>query len=246
MSEKKQKDGLRACIFSYNHSRFFQLHASFNFSKFQRLHFALHNQYNWAAWNGEIAFDLYGTNGLSYLVVMDTNGTVLNLRESARTGDYNAAYFLSSDLMLFQGELRIIPGNSVWLLYPAHIWNLATNTTEDFPNVLGEHDIQYDTVNNTFLTLQDYVRQIGNNQILFDNIVQFSANGTVLWIWDIYGHIPLSEASPFNETATTGSGQTVIDFTHANSLDWDYNDSVIYLNIRNTNTFYAINQTRAL
>jgi len=46
LSEKKQKDDLRACDFSYNDSRFFQLHASFNFS-IQRLHFALHNQYNW-------------------------------------------------------------------------------------------------------------------------------------------------------------------------------------------------------
>ena len=34
-----------------------------------------------------------------------------------------------------------------------------------------------------------------------------------------------------------------MDFTHANSLDWDYNNSIIYLNLRYTNTFYAINQT---
>ena len=26
-------------------------------------------------------------------------------------------------------------------------------------------------------------------------------------------------------------------------IDWDYNNSIIYLNLRNTNTFYAINQT---
>ena len=39
------------------------------------------------------------------------------------------------------------------------------------------------------------------------------------------------------------NGQTVEDFTHANTLDWDYNNSIIYLNLRNTNTFYKINQT---
>jgi len=39
------------------------------------------------------------------------------------------------------------------------------------------------------------------------------------------------------------NGQTVLDFTHANSLDWDYTNDIIYLNLRNTNTFYAINQT---
>jgi hypothetical protein len=34
-----------------------------------------------------------------------------------------------------------------------------------------------------------------------------------------------------------------MDLTHANTLDWDYNNSIIYLNLRNTNTFYKINQT---
>ena len=33
------------------------------------------------------------------------------------------------------------------------------------------------------------------------------------------------------------------DFTHANTLDWHYNEGIIYLNTRNTNTFYKINQT---
>jgi hypothetical protein len=34
-----------------------------------------------------------------------------------------------------------------------------------------------------------------------------------------------------------------MDFTHANALDWDYNNNIIYLNLRHTNTFYKINQT---
>lgn len=33
------------------------------------------------------------------------------------------------------------------------------------------------------------------------------------------------------------------DFSHANSLDWDYNNGIVYLNLRCTNTFYKINQT---
>jgi hypothetical protein len=32
----------------------------------------------------------------------------------------------------------------------------------------------------------------------------------------------------------------VIDFTHANAIQWDYNNSVVYLNVRHTNTFYKI------
>ncbi len=194
------------------------------------------------AWDGNIAFDLSGNT--SYLVVMNTNGTVLNLRESAGTGGYNAAYFITPDTLLFQGEPEVNVANTVWGVYGTHIWNLASNTTEDFPNVTSEHDIQYNPVNNTFLTLQDYVRQVGSNSILLDKIVEVDANGNVLWSWDTYGHIPLSEASPFSETAKTKVNDlTVEDFTHANDLDWDYSKGIIYLNLRCTNTFYAINQT---
>jgi len=92
--------------------------------------------------------------------------------------------------------------------------------------------------------LQDYVRIVGNNSILYDKIVELDPSGNVLWTWDTYDYLPLSEADPFNLT-TSINNQTVIDFTHANSLEWDYNNSIIYLNIRNTNTFYKINQTNS-
>ena len=205
------------------------------------------------AWDGDLAFDLeIGSTfvgslaNTNCLVVMDTNGTVLDLRESDY--GYGAAYNIAPDTLLFQGEPQVSGGNASGPgaadapTYATHIWDLATDTTEDFPNVVGHHDIQYDPVNNTFLTLQDYVRQVGNTLYLYDQIVQLDPNGTVIWSLDTYNFIPPSEDSPFNDT-TQFNGQTVVDLTHSNSLDWDYNDSIIYLNVRNTNTFYAINQT---
>jgi hypothetical protein len=169
---------------------------------------------------------------------MATNGTVLDLRES---NGYNAVYNIANDTLLFQGE-PYVDGASTAPTYATGIWNLATNATENFPNVVSHHDVQYDPFSNTFLTLEDYVRTVGGNAVLYDKIVQVDAAGNVLWTWDTYNYVPLSEASPFNETSSV-NGQTVEDFTHANTLDWDYNDSIIYLNIRNTNTFYKINQT---
>ena len=190
------------------------------------------------AWNGELVFPLSGPNNSNYLVVMATNGTVLDLRES---DGYNAVYNIANNTLLFQGE-PYVDGAGTAPTYATGIWNLATNATEHFPNVISHHDIQYDPFNNTFLTLEDYVMTVGGNPILYDKIVLVDAAGNVLWTWDTYNYIPLSEASPWNETSSV-NGQTVEDFTHANSLDWDYNDSIIYLNIRNTNTFYKINQT---
>lgn len=198
------------------------------------------------AWNGEIAFDLeigssfVGTEANSnYFVVMDTNGTVVAVRQSDNS--YGAAYNISPDTMMFEGEPEV-DGAQDAPTYETHFWNLSTGAIEDFPGVVGEHDIEYDPVNNTFLTLQQYVQPVGNDLYLVDKIVELEPNGTALWTWNSYNHIPISEASPFNET-TTLNGQTVIDFIHANSLDWDYNDGIIYLNSRSTDTFYKINQT---
>ena len=189
------------------------------------------------AWDGKLAFDLSGN--FDAVAIMDTNGTLLNMRQS--NSSYQAAYQIAPDLLMFQGEPEV-DGAATAPTFATHFWNLTTNSTTDFPNVVGHHDIQYDPVNHTFLTLQDYIRHVGNESVLFDKIVQLDAFGNVLWSWDTYDHIPLSEADPFNLT-TTLNGQTVVDFAHANSLDWHYADSIIYLNLRHTNTFYKINQT---
>ncbi len=154
---------------------------------------------------------------------------------------YGVAKNNATDSLLFQGEPQV-DGATTAPIYATHIWNFTSNSIQSFPNVTGHHEIDYDPVNNTFLTLQNYVRKVGNNSYLIDKIVQFDVSGNVLWRWDAYDYIPLSESDPFNLTSTL-NGKTVIDFTHANSLIWDYNDSIIYLNIRNTNTFYKINQT---
>ncbi len=198
------------------------------------------------SWSGALAFDLelsssfVGAKGIgNYLVVMDTDGSLLNLRESSSA--YGVAYNIAPNTLLFQGEPKVGGAGSA-PTYATHIWNLVTNETQDFPNVISHHDLQYDPVNNTFLTLESYERDVGNNSYLFDKIVQVDTDGNVLWSWDTFDHIPLSEASTFNETSVF-NGQTLIDFSHANSLDWDYNSSIIYLNLRCTNTFYKIDQS---
>jgi hypothetical protein len=187
------------------------------------------------AWDGILAF---GVNG--YLVVMRTNGTLLDVRTA--TSNYGVVKNIAQDTLLFQGEPQTTTGANSAPIYATHIWNVVSNTTQDYPNVLAHHDIEYDPINNSFITLQEYVRQVGNNSYLMDRIVQVDTSGNTLWSWDTYDHLPLSQASPFNETSTI-SGQTVIDFTHSNALLWEPNNNIIYLNVRNANTFYKINET---
>jgi len=195
------------------------------------------------AWEGEIAFGLWnftapssGEITNSFLVVMKTDGTLEYVRESSDFS-YEAVKNIAQDTLMFAGEPAPTP-----FLESTHFWNYPSNTLVDFPNVIGHHDVEYNPVNNTFLTLTQYVRTVGDNQVLYDMIVEEDANGSVLWSWDTYNFVPLSEADPFNLTAVF-NGQTVIDLTHANAIQWDYNNSVVYLNLRHQNTFYKINMT---
>ncbi len=199
-----------------------------------------------AAWQGNITFgamhldpnNLDVTYG-STLVIMNTEGKLFYWRQTSGQ-NYWAIKNLAANTLLFQGEPTTTIGNDP--LAATHFWNYLVNQTTNFPDVQSHHDIAYNPVNNTFMTLQPYIRTVGNNTYLYDKIELVNATGGVLWIWDTYNNIPLTEADPFNLTVTVGS-QTVIDFTHANALDWDYNNSIIYLNLRHTNTFYKINQS---
>ena len=54
---------------------------------------------------------------------------------------------------------------------------------------------------------------------------------------------PKTKPHPTMRQPNCPAGKLRKILTHANTLDWDYNNNVIYLNLRNTNTFYKINQT---
>jgi len=110
------------------------------------------------AWEGYIAFDLelgsnfMGTGGNSnYFVVMDTNGTVLALRQS--DSSYGAAWNIAPETLMFLGEPQVDGANSA-PTYETHFWNLTTGTTEDFPNVL-ENMISNMTQSTTHFSLSD-------------------------------------------------------------------------------------------
>jgi hypothetical protein len=208
------------------------------------------------AWDGYLAFGLwdfpYGSINFSltpynYLAVMTTKGQLLNLQTPSGSpgvlipgfaGVSNPTYapvkYMGQDTIMFEGN----PDTST------HFWNLKTNVTTDFPNVYGHHDMIFNPYTGTFLTLRSYVRQIDGKNALMDTIVELDSKGNTLWTWDTYadGHFSLKDGTPCNET-TEVNGQTVIDLTHANSLQWDFQTNMIYMNMRVTDTFCKINKT---
>ena len=202
------------------------------------------------AWDGYLAFGLwdfpYGSAGFSltpysYVVVMTTKGQLLDLRTAQ--GQINPATwmatfapvkYLGQDTLMFEGD----PDTST------HFWNLKTNVTTDFPNVYGHHDMIFNPATGTFLTLRSYVRQIDGKNVLMDTIVELDSSGNTLWTWDTYsdGHFGLKDECLCNDT-TEVNGQTVIDLTHANSLQWNFQTNIIYMNMRALDTFCKINKT---
>jgi hypothetical protein len=210
------------------------------------------------AWNGYLAFGLwyfpYGLNNFSltpnnYLVVMTTDGQLLYLQTAPPTaglgpslpgfaGVSNPTYapvkYLGNDTLMFEGD----PDTST------HFWNLKENVTTDFPNVYGHHDMIFNPTTGTFLTLKSYVREIQGHYVLMDTIVELDRLGNILWTWDSYanGHFSLNDQCLCNAT-TVVNGQTVIDLTHANSLQWDFKSNIIYMNMRPLDTFCKINKT---
>ena len=135
------------------------------------------------AWTGNLTFGVSYTNSdvmfqganRGYVVVMNTsNGYVEYSRQSDQ--GYGVVKNIGLNTVMFQGE-PVIGGASTAPVSETHFWNFVTNTMVDFPNVNGHHDIEYNPVNNTFLTLNDYVRQVGDNYVLFDKIVLLRPDG---------------------------------------------------------------------
>ena len=198
------------------------------------------------AWDGYLAFGLWQFNSTlapvrSYLVTMTTDAQLLYLRES---NDFPPTYwpvkYIAPYTLMYMGE----PNSSA-----THFWNLTANKTVDFPNVWGHHDIVYNPNTRTFLTLRDYIRVIDGRNVLMDNITELDTRGNVLWSWDTYanGHFSLSDECKCNDTSGGSSGYLpgpiLIDLTHSNSLQWDFNSNMVYLNMRAQDTFCKINQT---
>ena len=147
---------------------------------------------------------------------------------------YAPVKYLGNDTLMYEGA----PDTTT------HFWNLKTNVTTDFPNVYGHHDMIYNPITGTFLTLRSYVRQIDGRYVLMDTIVELDNQGNTLWTWDTYagGHFGLKDECLCNAT-TVVNGQKVIDLTHANSLQWNFQTNIIYMNMRALDTFCKINKT---
>ncbi|MHA1200007.1 MAG: aryl-sulfate sulfotransferase [Candidatus Heimdallarchaeaceae archaeon] len=113
-------------------------------------------------------------------------------------------------------------------------WNFETDVMKklDFG---GHHETEVNYLNNTFFTLEDYEIEINNISYTYDLINERNSSGHVLRSIDTRDFVEPWQLCPYEDMIGT-----TVDVTHANSFLFDEDEKAIYLNCRNTNTFYKI------
>lgn len=129
---------------------------------------------------------------------------------------------------------------------PMYFWNIETGKNSSFP-FTSHHDISYNPKTKTFMTLiSDFIVDVGVdpvnvdddnlNTYRYDSIREMNMNGEVIWSLNTNSFIPFE----------WWSGEKIKsnrDITHSNSVFWDIEEDMIYLNCRNLNTFYKIDHS---
>ncbi|MHA2247517.1 MAG: aryl-sulfate sulfotransferase [Candidatus Hodarchaeales archaeon] len=125
-----------------------------------------------------------------------------------------------------------------------YLWNRETGRNQLF-NFSSHHDISYNPTTKTFMTLEIYTiinpyvtipghPLIDSYAFDFDTIREMNMDGNVIWELNTSSFVPCNWWT--GELTTTGN----MDVTHSNSIFWDIEEDMIYLNCRNLNTFFKI------
>ncbi|MGY5876489.1 MAG: aryl-sulfate sulfotransferase [Candidatus Thorarchaeota archaeon] len=102
------------------------------------------------------------------------------------------------------------------------------------------HELEYNPLNDSFFTLQYDEVTVDDNQYLNDQIVEYNRYGEIIWSLNTTSLIPYDQGCPYHDILLG-----IPDITHANTVFYDVEEDVIYLNLRNVNTFWKINHSNS-
>ena len=162
-------------------------------------------------------------NRVGYLAVMNADGDVVN------------GFYIDDDMPIFPQFI-----NSTTILYCVKgrenisLWNMVTNVTVPLLIPRGHHDVDYNAHTNTFIgldgvTLQTHEHNSETYTVEGDDIVEYNWNGIEIWRWDSNLTFPFDVDEFHLVNETKGSE---IDWMHSNSLYWDVDEDMIYVNVR--------------
>ena len=162
-----------------------------------------------------------------HLIVIDMEGNLISSMYlgSAQALVFSVAKFINSTTIVVGGIIR------------PFLWNFFENTTYEL-NFSENHDIEYISATNTYLTLIRDEIVIEGYKYAYDKIVEFTALGLPIWSVSTKDFIPYTQWCPFQDML--GDARSI---THSNSLFYNPDDDTILLSCRNMNTIYKLNHT---
>jgi hypothetical protein len=172
-----------------------------------------------------------------------------NLFELQQVNKTSGEYFRS--LLITDMEGNILRNKD--LGYPPEFINTTTVLTRDFNfqkivfwnyytdiityvDAWGHHEVEYNAINNTVLTIEKYYREINGTPYRFDSIEEYDLDGNKIWSLDCGTFIHYWQWCPYHDRLSNG----VADVTHGNTVFFDSDEDILYFNARNVNTFYKI------
>ncbi|MHA1686723.1 MAG: aryl-sulfate sulfotransferase [Candidatus Heimdallarchaeaceae archaeon] len=159
------------------------------------------------------------------LLITNMQGDVvkkLDLGKQGALADFSAE-FINSTTILFGNQSG------------ANLWNIYTNQTQSL-SYWGHHEYEFNPYNNTFFTFNAFIMEHNDEKYLIDTIDEFDFKDNKVWSFNLTKFISIDQWCPFHDMEGD-----VRDLTHANSIFYDGEQDVLYVNVRNVNTFYKIN-----
>ena len=166
---------------------------------------------------------------IALLLVTDMKGNVIIQKEITKgnylLADYSVELINSTTILMRIGS-------------DLTLWNFDTDFSQTLFPLGGKHhhDIEYNPFTNTILALKKvYTDYPNGSKCRYDEIIEYNLKGESVWSLDLRTFIPPTHWCPYHDMIGN-----IADLTHANSIFWDVETDIIFLNLRNTNTFYKI------
>ena len=179
------------------------------------------------SFDGYTLFNFYDSNGLeNILIIMDMDGNIVAQKDiGVQVGWLCPAEFIDPNTILTGSQ------------WGAALWHLGNDTLQPL-GIAGHHEYEYNPNDNTILTLTWNVLEIDGIVYRFDYVSEYTMNGTLIWQLDTHDFISEEWWCPFHDM--TGPNR---DLTHSNTIFYDVEEDMIYLNTRNPNTFFKIDHS---
>jgi hypothetical protein len=159
------------------------------------------------------------TNSFHATLIVDMNGNVIRSIDMIWPAEWiNSTTILGRSI-----------SNSKAILY-----NFYTDKTT-YLTFSSHHELEYNDRNKTIFALEEYHVPINGTDYRFDYVKEHRFDGTVVWTLDLRDFISYTQWCPLGDITDTAA-----DVTHCNAVFFDPDEDVLYVNVRNVNTFYKI------